>query len=376
MYIPQKHIENLKDLLAPGKVVVIYGARRVGKTTLIRRFVEQEGQRHLLVNGDDIVAQNFLSSQSIQRLKDFVGDHSLLIIDEAQYIKKIGLNLKLIVDHIEGIRVIATGSSSFELAENVGEPLSGRKYTLRMYPLAQMEISSIEERHQTLANLESRLVYGSYPEVVIMEDTRRRQEYLRELVSSYLFKDILALEGIRHADKLVRLLQLLAYQIGKEVSLNELARQLGMSKVTVDRYLDLLGKAFVVFRLDGFSRNLRKEITKNSRFYFHDGGIRNAVINNFNPLAMRNDTGELWENYVIMERMKKNEYQRNDVDVRFWRTYDRQEIDIVEQGQGKLSGYEIKWQGKKVKPPASWARSYPQAEYHVINQHNYLEYIL
>ena len=375
MYIPQKNIENLKELITQGKVIIIYGARRVGKTTLIRKFIEQEGKSCLLVNGDDIVVQDFLSSRSINKLKEFVGDHSLLIIDEAQYIKHIGLNLKLIVDHIPGIRVIATGSSSFELAEDIGEPLAGRKYVLPMFPLAQMEIATREERHQTQANLDARLIYGSYPEVVIMEDNRRRQDYLRELVSSYLFKDILALEGIRHADKLVRLLQLLAYQIGKEVSLSELGRQLGMSKGTVQHYLDLLEKVFVLYSLDGFSRNLRKEITKNSRYFFHDNGIRNAVINNFNPLSMRNDIGELWENYVVMERMKRNKYLRQDVNTWFWRTYDQHEIDLVEESQGRLIGYEIKWQERKAKAPASWMRSYPQAEYHVITRENYLEYI-
>ncbi|GAH60390.1 unnamed protein product, partial [marine sediment metagenome] len=236
VYIPQKQIENLKKLITPGKVVVIYGARRVGKTTLINKYLESEGHAGVLfVNGDDIVVRQYLESQSISKLQDFVGNHSLLVIDEAQRIEKIGLNLKIIVDHIPDINVIATGSSSFDLAKDVGEPLTGRKFVLTLFPLAQMEISQIENRHETEANLESRLIYGSYPEVVTMRDNSRREEYLREIISSYLFKDILELEGIRYASKLVRLLQLLAFQIGKVVSVSELGRQLGMSKNTVDR---------------------------------------------------------------------------------------------------------------------------------------------
>ncbi|MCK4758448.1 MAG: ATP-binding protein, partial [Candidatus Aminicenantes bacterium] len=319
-YIPQRHLENLQQLVTPGKVVVVYGARRVGKTTLVKKYLEAVDENVLFVSGDDVVVRQYLESQSISKLRDFVGDHSLLVVDEAQYVEKIGLNLKLIVDHIPTVQIIATGSSSFELAKDVGEPLTGRKSILTLFPLAQMEISNIEKRHETQANLESRLIYGSYPEVVIMRSNTGREEYLREIISSYLFKDILALEGIRYANKLVRLLQLLAFQIGKEVSLAELGSQLAMSKNTVERYLDLLEKVFVLYRLRGFSRNLRKEITKNQRYYFFDTGIRNAVIQNFNPIAIRNDLGELWENYVITERLKKREYLRQSGNTYFWRT--------------------------------------------------------
>ena len=220
------------------------------------------------------------------------------MVDEAQYVEKIGLNLKLIVDHIPNIKVIPTGSSSFDLAKDIGEPLTGRKFSLKLFPLAQMEISRIEKTHETEANLESRLVYGSYPEVVTMSGNTQREEYLRELVNSYLLKDVLVLEGIRHSNKLVQLLQLLAFQIGKQASLNELGAQLGMSKNTVERYLDLLEKVFVVYRLAAFSRNLREEISKNHCYYFYDNGIRNALIGNLNPLTMRNDAGQLWENYL------------------------------------------------------------------------------
>ena len=261
MYIPQKHLENLTKLLVPNKVIVIYGPRRCGKTTLIKEFLKKVKSEFLFVSGEDITVQNYLSSQSIEKLKSFVGKNRLLVIDEAQRIKNVGLNLKLIIDHIQGIEVIATGSSSFDLAQNIGEPLTGRKYTLKLFPLSQLELKNIENISQTQANLESRLVYGSYPEIVLMRDNTKRELYLKEIISSYLYKDILELEGVRHSDKITRLLQLISFQIGKEVSYNELSAQLGMSKNTVERYLDLLEKTFVIHRLSGFSRNLRKEIS-------------------------------------------------------------------------------------------------------------------
>jgi predicted AAA+ superfamily ATPase len=375
MYIPQKQIENLRQLIIPGKVIVIYGPRRVGKTTLLKKYLESENNSVLFVNGDDIIVRQYLESQSIQTLRDFVGNHRLLVVDEAQYVEKIGLNLKLIVDHIPEIKVIVTGSSSFDLARDVGEPLTGRKYVLRLFPLSQMEISKIEKRHETTASLESRLIYGSYPEVVLIRDNRRREDYLRELIQSYLFKDILALEGIRYANKLVRLLQLLAFQIGKKVSFAELGKQLSMSKNTVERYLDLLEKVFVIYRLSGFSRNLRKEITKSQRYFFYDTGVRNALIGNFNPLAVRNDLGELWENYIITERMKRQEYLRKVTNSYFWRTYDKKEIDLVEERQGRLFGYEVKWKKERVKIPQDWTSGYPDAAFEVIHRENYFKFI-
>ena len=375
-YISQKQIKNLKKLLSPNKVIIILGPRRSGKTTLIQKYLENIKYKYLFVNGEDITVQNYLSSQSIEKLKSFVGNNKLLVIDEAQKIKNIGLNLKLIVDHIKDIKVIATGSSSFNLAQDTGEPLTGRKYTLKLFPLAQMEINQIEDSHETESNLENRLIYGSYPEVVITNDNQHRERYLKEIVSSYLYKDILELEGIRHSDKIVRLLQLLAFQIGKEVSYNELGTQLGISKNTVDRYLDLLEKAFVIYKLIGFSRNIRKEISKNSRYFFYDNGIRNALINNFNPLNMRDDIGMLWENYIVTERLKKQEYDQTFSNNYFWRTYLGHEIDLVEERKGKLFGYEIKWQAKKVKAPKDWLNSYQNSRYELINSKNYLKFIL
>lgn len=375
MYIPQRQLANLEEAIRPGKVVVIYGPRRAGKTTLLKKFLESVDDDVLLVNGDDMVVRQYLESQSIEKLRDFMGNHSMLLVDEAQYIHQVGLNLKILVDHVPLLRIIATGSSSFDLAKDIGEPLTGRKTVLRLFPLAQLEIAQIEKPHQTKANLDSRLIYGSYPEVVILNSNTDREQYLHELLSSYLFKDILQLEGVRHSDKLQRLVQLLAFQIGREVSLAELGRQLGMSKNTVERYLDLLEKVFVIFRRSGFSRNLRKEIVKNHRYYFYDNGIRNALINNFNPLNIRNDIGELWENYVITERLKRQEYLRHPVNTYFWRTYDKREIDLVEERQDLLSGFEIKWRPSPAAPPKDWLAAYPNAGFELIHQDNYLQFI-
>ena len=375
MYIVQKQLEKLKKLALPGKVVVIYGARRTGKTTLLKEFLKDESKEHLLVSGEDITVHSYLSSQSVEKLTAFVGKAKLLIVDEAQKIPNIGVNLKLIVDHLSGIRIVVTGSSSFDLARHTGEPLTGRKYTLKLFPLAQMEIGQIEKVHQTQANLENRLIYGSYPEVVLMQDNQGREKYLKEIVSSYLYKDILELDGIRHSGKIIRLLQLLAFQIGKEVSLSELGTSLSMSKNTVERYLDLLEKAFVLQRLTGFNRNLRNEITKNNRYYFLDNGVRNALINNFNLLQQRNDCGELWENYLIMERFKKQEYLDAQANNYFWRTYTKQEIDFVEERKGRLFGYEMKWGKAKPKPPKLWQSAYPDSSFELINRENYLKFI-
>jgi len=375
MYIQQKQLENLITSVQPGKVVVVYGARRTGKTTLLKEYLKGIQESYLFVSGEDITVQGYLSSQSIEKLASFVGKARLLVIDEAQKINNIGLNLKLIVDHMPETRVIATGSSSFDLARNVGEPLTGRKRTLVQYPLAQLELSANEHRHETDARLEERLIYGSYPEVVLLQGNREREQYLKEIISSYLYKDILELEGIRHSSKISRLLQLIALQIGKEVSYTELGTSLGMSKNTVDHYLDLLEKSFVIRKLGGFSRNLRSEVTKNSRYYFIDNGIRNALINNFNTVDLRTDAGDLWENYLVIERMKRQEYLRETANNYFWRTYTRKELDLVEEQNGQLHGYEIKWGDARPKPPKEWLDAYPQATWSLINKNNYLDFI-
>jgi len=374
-YIPQKHLENLKHIIQPNKVIVIYGPRRCGKTTLLKKFLEGVKEKYLFVNGEDIFVQEQLNSQSIIKLKNFVGDYKFLAIDEAQRIFNIGLNLKLIVDNIKNIKVIATGSASFDLYQKLGEPLTGRKITLKLFPLAQLELAKIENPHETKANLETRLIFGSYPEVILAKDDRQRITYLRELASSYLCKDILEMNGLKHSDKLVKILQLLAFQIGSEVSSSEIAIQAGINKKTVEKYLDLLGKVFVIFKVRGLSRNLRKEVSKSPKYYFYDLGVRNVLINNFNPINLRNDIGMLWENYIISERIKKQEYTDIQANNYFWRTYDKKEIDFVEERSGKLYGYEIKWQPKQISPPKDWKKAYPDSEFLIISQDNYLEFI-
>ena len=375
MLIYRKQGENLKKFLQPNKVVVIYGPRRVGKTTLLNIFLKENKEPYLLLNGDDLEVRRRVNVQSAEKLKNLAGSKKLLIIDEAQKIKNIGLNLKIMVDSIKGIKIIATGSSSFDLASQVGEPLVGRKFTLVMFPVAQTELSRSETYIETLDNLDNRLIYGSYPEIITAEEESLKKEKLREIINSYLYRDILELDGIKKSDKIYQLLQLIAFQVGKEVSSSELGRSLGISRITVDRYLDLLEKSFVVKKIMGFSRNLRKEVVKNHRYYFYDNGIRNGLIGNFNPLSARDDAGSLWENYIVMERLKKQEYSRIYANNYFWRTYDKKEIDLVEEREGKLFGYEIKWGSKKAKPPKDWLRTYKNASYEVINKENYLKFI-
>ncbi len=374
MYIHQFQLDSLKKKIQQGKVIVIYGPRRTGKTTLLKHFLEAE-KNYLFVSGDDIYVHDYLASQSIEKLKSFVGTKDLLVIDEAQKIEHIGINLKLLIDHLPHLKIIATGSSTFDLARNVGEPLTGRKKVLLLFPLSQMELNQIETPPERRAHLESRLIYGSYPEVILLPSESERREYLHGLSRDYLYRDILEFEGIKKSKKILDLLQLIAFQIGKEVSYSELATQLGINKITVEKYLDLLEQVFVLVNIRGFSRNLRSEITKTSRYYFYDLGIRNTLINNFNPLSRRNDIGTLWENYLVMERTKKQHYHQILSNNYFWRTYDQKEIDWVEEREDNLFGYEFKWHDKTTKPPKLWEKTYPKAKFEVIDSENYLPFI-
>lgn len=363
--------------LMPNKVLLILGARRVGKTKLIQDFLKtQEKGTYLELNGDDINDERLLAERSVSNYSRLLEGIDLLVIDEAQHIPEIGQILKLIVDTQDGIKVIATGSSTFDLANQLGEPLVGRKNTLYLFPLSQIEFAEFENHKQTTENLEARILFGGYPELAQYEKWDDKRDYLQEIVNSYLLKDILIYEGIKNSTKIYDLLRLIAFQVGKEVSLQELGRQLQMSKNTVERYLDLLRKVFVLFKLDGFSQNLRKEITKSSRWYFYDTGIRNALINNFTRLKQRNDLGELWENYLATERLKKQQYQNINRKNYFWRTYDQQEIDWLESNAEDLFGYEFKWnENKKQKIPTAYAKAYPDASFEVINPNNYLDFI-
>jgi predicted AAA+ superfamily ATPase len=377
-YLKRALFQDFGKKVLPNKVLILLGARRVGKTELIKNYLQSiPTGSYLQLNGEDINDANLLKERSVANYKRLLHNIDLLVIDEAQTVPDIGLILKLIVDSIEGIKIIATGSSIFDLNNNLGEPLVGRKNTLYLFPLAQMEYSQYENYKQTTEKLEERLLFGSYPELIQYSDWEDKKEYLYEIINSYLLKDILVFEGIKHADKIYDLLRLIAYQLGKEVSLQELANQLQMSKNTVANYLDLLSKVFIIFKVEGFSRNLRKEIVKSSRWYFYDNGIRNGIINNFNRLDSRTDVGDLWENYLAVERVKKQNYLKIKTNNYFWRTYDQQELDWLEEKGEELAGFEFKWsETKKVKIPAAFAKAYPEATFEVINKSNYLDFIM
>lgn len=375
-YYKRAVLADFQSKLKPNKVLILLGARRVGKTQLIKKYLENADEKVLQLNGEDVNDARLLEERSLANYSKLLQNISLLVIDEAQNITDIGLILKFIVDTIDGIKVIATGSSMFDLANKLGEPLVGRKSTLYLFPLAQLEFLQFENYKQTTENLESRLLYGGYPELTHYESWDEKKDYLKEIVNAYLLKDILIFEGIKNADKIYDLLRLIAFQIGKEVSLQELGNQLQMSKNTVERYLDLLSKVFILFKVEGFSRNLRKEITKSSRWYFYDNGIRNAIINNFTSLNNRTDVGDLWENYLASERMKKQAYQKMSKHNYFWRTYDQQELDWLETEADSINAFEFKWsENKKSKIPIAFAKAYPEATFEVINKQNYLEFI-
>jgi len=361
----------------PNKVILLVGARRVGKTKFIKKYVSNfSSDKVLKLNGEDIEDATLLTKRSVANYKRLLNGIVLLAIDEAQHIPKIGLILKLIIDEIEGIKIIVTGSSMFDLNNQLGEPLVGRKYTIYMYPVSQIEFNKYENYKITTEKLEERLLFGGYPELIHINDWKDKQEYLQEIINDYLLKDILIFQNIKKADKIYNLLRLLAFQIGNEVSLNELGNQLQISKNTVENYLDLLTKVFVVFKVEGFSKNLRKEVTKSSKWYFYDVGIRNALIKNFNLLQNRNDVGQLWENYLIVERMKKQEYQRISRNNYFWRTYDQQELDWLEEKADELFAYEFKWSSrKKIKKPTAFGKAYKNANFEVISKDNYLDFI-
>ena len=377
-YLERAAVTEFTKKIIPNKVLILLGARRVGKTELIKNYLKTiPTDSFLQLNGEDINDANLLKERSVNNYQRLLGNVDLLVIDEAQHIPLIGLILKLIVDTIDGIKIIVTGSSVFDLNNNLGEPLVGRKNTIYLFPLAQMDFSKNENFKQTTENLEQRLLFGGYPELEQYPDWNEKKEYLFEIINSYLLKDILVFEGIKHSDKIYDLLRLIAYQLGKEISLQELANQLQMSKNTVANYLDLLSKVFIIFKVEGFSRNLRKEIVKSSRWYFYDNGIRNGIINNFNRLDSRNDVGDLWENYLASERVKKQQYQKIKTNNYFWRTYDQQELDWLEEIGDHLAGFEFKWNGiKKAKIPTAFAKAYPDATFQVINKSNYLDFIV
>ncbi len=370
-YLVRELYKNVLRKLQPNKVVIVFGARRVGKTVLVKEILDKIDEPVLTLNGEDINVHDKLAIRTVENYRQILGSYKLLYIDEAQKIPEIGLKLKLMIDEIKGLKIIISGSSSFDINKDAGEPLTGRKYSFNLFALSEREYNQIEDKISKVDKLRERLIFGNYPELLHLPDREDKIDYLNEMVSSYLLKDILVYENIKNSQKIFNLLRLIAFQLGGEVSLQELGRQLSISKNTVEKYLDLLSKVYILHKVEGFSRNLRKEITKNSRWYFLDNGIRNAVIANFNPIESRNDVGQLWGNYMISERLKYQEYKRVSSNNYFWRTYDQQEIDWVEERDGSLFGYEFKWKESRVKVPAQWRNTYPYSSFEVINMSNF-----
>lgn len=367
--------DDLNTYLRPNEVLIIYGPRRVGKTILLENFLANVSYKYKLENGGDIGIQEVFASMRVETLRRYAEGYELIAIDEAQYIPNIGDGLKLLIESVPNIKVIATGSASFDLSNKVGEPLTGRHTTLHLYPVSQLELRKDHNEYELTQKKEEYLIYGSYPKILTTQTLEEKSTLLRSLVNSYLLKDILELEKVKGSKILLDLLRLLAFQVGNEVSFSELANNLPIDPKTIARYLDLLEKAFVIINIRGYSRNLRKEISNKSKYYFYDNGIRNAVIANFNALHLRDDVGKLWENFMVIERLKKQTYQSIIANNYFWRTWDQKEVDFVEEREGKLFGYEFKYSSAKKSSPKAFLETYPNAVYSIINSENYLDFI-
>ena len=375
MQLIERSIEkHLKAGLFKGKIIVLYGARQVGKTTLVKKILADFGVQGGYFNCEEMSAQNGLAVAEASVLKKFLGNHRVIVLDEAQYIPEIGRKLKILIDTYPGMQIISTGSSSFELADKTAEPLTGRAFHFTLYPFSYEEITRSGHLCVNGEDLEKVLRFGSYPEVFALpdEDAQRR---LDALASAYLYKDTLRFDDLKKTGLVRDLLKLIAFQLGQEVSYNELSKELGVSRQTVRKYLDILEQSFVIFTLHAFARNLRNEVKKSVKIYFYDTGIRNSLVQNYNPLALRDDVCALWENYCIAERQKWNANQSRTVNSYFWRTYGQKEVDYIEEGGGQLKGYEFKWSPKKnARVPAEFIGTYG-AEYSVINTSNYRQFL-
>ena len=372
----QRQIETtcLEHLASSRKVMLIYGPRQVGKTTLVKQLGKISGLKAKYISADLLENENLLMQRDLKSLSDLTEGYQLLIIDEAQRIQDIGLTLKILYDELPHLKVIATGSSSFELANQTAEPLTGRKTVFHLLPFSMGEIVMDRNKFELDKDLEEILLFGLYPEVYTAP-TGQKRSLLGEICDSYLFKDVFQLTTVKYTIKIRDLLRLLAFQVGQLVSINELSQQLSINRETVERYIDLLEKAFVIFRLPAYSRNLRKEVAKMDKIYFYDTGIRNYLIDNLKPLNLRTDTGSLWENFIVAERRKQLFYLRKNVHTYFWRTYTGAEIDYVEEGEDGLVGFEIKIAKDKVKSPKLWQDEY-KGGFQLINRKNYLDLLL
>lgn len=364
----QKDVENS---LFKGKAIIIYGARQTGKTTLVSLLREKYHGPSLYLNCDEIDTRQRLTKKTSTELKSFFGNNKLVVIDEAQRVEDIGLTIKIIVDMVKDVQVIATGSSSFELSDKIKEPLTGRVFEFHLYPFSMNEISGLYQENELARIIDERMIYGMYPEIVFIKD----EAFLAKLADNYLYKDILTYQSIKSHDVLIRLLQALALQTGREVSYNELGALVGIDKKTVENYIMILEQAFIVFRLRPFSRNLRNELKKLRKIYFYDTGIRNALINNFNPLHLRQDSGELFENFIIAERLKRNQNLKLRKNIYFWRTHQQKEIDYLEEEGGKIKGFEIKLTAEKFKKPKEFLDAYEGSSVQLVNKNNCINFI-
>jgi len=378
MKIKRKLFSVLKNqLIETNKGLVIYGPRQVGKTTLINDLLNEFKWNTLILNGDQRGPWwELLTSRELSKLTLLVSGYDAVFIDEAQRIPEIGLSVKIILDNFPDLKVIITGSSSLDLASKISEPLTGRIYSYKLFPISYGELRVTNTPYEIETQIEERLVYGSYPEIFSLKSIEEKTKYLQNLTNTYLYKDLLEFGDIRNSSKIHDLLKLLAFQIGNQVSLSELSSALEFSRTTVDRYIDLLEKSFIIFRLPGFSRNLRKEVTKMDKIYFYDTGVRNTIIGNLNLLHSRDDVGKLWENFLITERMKKQGYAQKIYSHYFWRLTSGAELDLVEETEGEIFGFEFKYGNKRDKVPSGWVKAYPKSKYQCINKENYLDFIL
>lgn len=357
-----------------GKVILLIGARQTGKTTLLQGILKERGEAFLQMNCDDPDTQAVLEGITIEKWKQLIGNHKIVLIDEAQRIRDIGIKLKIAVDNLTDVQFIVTGSSSLDISSKVNEPLTGRKWEYQLFPISWEEMKGHFNYLERQQQLENRLIYGMYPDVVM--NVGNEIEILNNLAGSYLYQDVLSYGGIRKPELLQQLLRALAFQIGNEVSFNELAGMLNVDKTTVMNYISLLEKAFVIFRLEPLSRNLRNEISSSRKIYFWDNGIRNSLISNFNPIILRNDIGALWENFMVSERYKLNQYNKRYVNPYFWRTHSSREIDLIEESGGKFDAFEFKWSDKKkVKLPTTFLENYPLNESMIVSRENFESFV-
>jgi predicted AAA+ superfamily ATPase len=371
--IARKLHPYIAEKLKPGFAIGIFGARRTGKTVLMHQLAEKIPGKPLIISGEDFDAQELFSSQKLSLLKSATSGYTHLFIDEAQKIPNIGINLKLIVDNIPEIAIFFTGYSSFELYAQIGEPLTGRSLFLNLYGFSQEELN--EDFLQARSALEQKLIYGLYPQVYLESGSDQKEEILNGIKNGYLLKDILEFDLQKDSVFVLNLLRLIAFQIGHDISYSEMASRLQVNVRTVQRYLHILEKMFIIFSLPGFSRNMRNEFTKTPRYYFWDNGIRNTLIANFNPINIRNDTGQLWENYCISERQKFLSFNRISANKFFWRTYTQKEIDYLEEREGILHAYEMKYSGKSVKVPAIFMQNYPDSKFNEISRDNFQDFL-